>query len=298
MCSPDRGAGGTILSARSRHHSWRGRGSLSIKSFSGGRALYQTSEGYFSVGDGEYLLLNCGQEYSISVDKATPVESFCVFFDPDLVETVHASMTMPSSRLLDNPDVQTTRSFHVVERTYPHDDVISPALLRLRSMHARHADDVAWLQEELHDMLIRLVCKQTAVLAEIEQVPALRAATREELYRRLHLAREYAAAFFDQSITLSDLAQVAGLSTNHLLRTFRSLFGQTPYQYLVGLRIDRARKLLETSGTPVTEICFAVGWKSLGSFNVLFHRHTGMSPSEYRRQNGDIQEASQDARSR
>jgi AraC-like DNA-binding protein len=123
------------------------------------------------------------------------------------------------------------------------------------------------------------------VYKEVEKLPAARQATREELYRRLHHARDYAAALFHQPVTLDDMARVACLSPNHLLRTFKGAFGQTPHQFITTRRLEEAGRLLRTSQQPVTEICYAVGFESLGTFSWLFHRRFGVSPSQYRRQN-------------
>ncbi|MCX6046668.1 MAG: AraC family transcriptional regulator, partial [Chloroflexi bacterium] len=67
-----------------------------------------------------------------------------------------------------------------------------------------------------------------ATYQEIETLPALRAATREELYRRLHWARDYIASAYSQPTTLETLARIACLSPTHFLRTFKQLFHQTP----------------------------------------------------------------------
>jgi transcriptional regulator GlxA family with amidase domain len=132
----------------------------------------------------------------------------------------------------------------------------------------------------------RLLQVHYQVYQEVETLPAVRATTREELYRRLYLAKEYAAAAFDQPITLNDMADVAGLSPNHLLRMFKQLFHQTPYQYLTTQRLNQAQQLLSQTDRSVTDICFSVGFESLGAFSWLFRRRVGLAPTEYRRQNG------------
>lgn len=88
---------------------------------------------------------------------------------------------------------------------------------------------------------------------------------------------------FDGPLALAELAAVAGLSPNHLLRAFRQVIGRTPHQYLTELRLARARRLLRETDQPVTEICLAVGFASPGSFSWLFRRATGLPPLAYRR---------------
>jgi transcriptional regulator GlxA family with amidase domain len=88
----------------------------------------------------------------------------------------------------------------------------------------------------------------------------------------------------DQPLTLEDLSLEVDLSAWHFLREFRTAFGETPHDFLTRLRVERAKELLTISSRPVTEICFDVGFSSLGSFSTLFRREVGMSPAQFRRQ--------------
>jgi transcriptional regulator GlxA family with amidase domain len=101
--------------------------------------------------------------------------------------------------------------------------------------------------------------------------------------RKLFDTRDLMYDCIDEEITLADLSQDAGLSPWHFLRAFRAAFGETPHEYLTRLRIDRARELLTVTNRAVTDICFDVGFTSLGSFSTLFRRQVGVSPAELRR---------------
>jgi AraC-like DNA-binding protein len=94
---------------------------------------------------------------------------------------------------------------------------------------------------------------------------------------RAFIDRHYA-----QTLSVARLAGRAGLSPFHFIRRFRTAFGATPHQYLRARRLDRARELLVTTPWPVTEICHAVGFRSLGTFSSLFRQATGETPGEYR----------------
>src|SRR5262249_3823142 len=84
-------------------------------------------------------------------------------------------------------------------------------------------------------------------------------------------------------LTLADLSEEADLSEWHFLRAFRDAFGETPHAFLTRLRLERAKELLTLSSRPVTEICFDVGFTSLGSFSALVHRRVGSPPAAFRR---------------
>src|SRR6185503_652473 len=106
----------------------------------------------------------------------------------------------------------------------------------------------------LHGIVERLLRVHQATRNETERLKNVRLATREELYRRVCRARDYAYAAFAEPLTLAELSRVACLAPNHLLRSFRQVFGQTPHQYLTERRLSEAKHLLTWSELPVTEI--------------------------------------------
>jgi len=272
-----------ILHERGFRHHWQGVGPLSIKCFFRGRAFYDVGVGRYAVDDRSYLMLNEGQTYSVDLDCEDEIESFCIFFEHGVAESVQRSLNTKTSRLLDEPVEPGPCRINFFEKTYPHDEILSPALLHLRAQTSRTKHETAHLAEQLHEVMARLLLVHTRVRRQVESIPALRAASREELYRRLHRARDYAAACFDEPITLKDMARVACLSTNHFLRTFKQAFHQTPHQYLTRIRLERAQGLLAQTDQPVTDVCFAVGFESLGSFSWLFRQRVGLAPEAYRR---------------
>jgi len=87
---------------------------------------------------------------------------------------------------------------------------------------------------------------------------------------------------YTQPLDLDELARTANFSRFHFLRAFRRTFHATPHEYLTRKRIERAKQLLAESELTVTQVCFEVGFESLGSFSTLFHKSVGWSPSIYR----------------
>ena len=96
---------------------------------------------------------------------------------------------------------------------------------------------------------------------------------------RDRMDREYA-----QPLDVEALARGAHMSAGHLSRGFRAAYGESPYSYLMTRRIERAMALLRGSDLTVTEVCFAVGCSSLGTFSTRFTELVGVSPSTYRRE--------------
>jgi AraC-like DNA-binding protein len=106
----------------------------------------------------------------------------------------------------------------------------------------------------------------------------------DELFRRLCRSRDYLAARSEEPLRLADAAREACLSPFHYHRLFVRTFGETPHEFVTKLRIDRAKRLLARERLPVTDVCFAVGYESLGSFSARFRSIVGYSPSVYQRE--------------
>jgi AraC-like DNA-binding protein len=259
---------------------------LSLKCMFNGRALYRIDRAEFSVDDGGYLILNNRQPYSIEITSPTRVETFVLWFPNGWAEEVLRSATRPNEGLLEAPG-ETAAPASFFERYTPHDKTVSPKIRELRAAFKSEEfieDD--WLEEKLRALLASMLDTQSLVQRETNELPALRASTREELWRRVNRARDFLHAHLGSAIKLSDVAAAACLSPFHLLRTFQAAFRQTPHQYLNRCRLERARFLLEKTRIPITMICLDCGFTSLGSFSTLFHKSCGMSPRKWRASRG------------
>ncbi len=100
--------------------------------------------------------------------------------------------------------------------------------------------------------------------------------------RFLLRAKDLADRRYADPLTVVDLARAAGVSPAHFSREFRRAFGETPHQYLLTRRLERAAALLRTTDLTVADVCAAVGLSSLGSFTTSFRRMFGRTPQAYR----------------
>jgi AraC-like DNA-binding protein len=100
--------------------------------------------------------------------------------------------------------------------------------------------------------------------------------------RDLLRAKDLADARYFEPLGVPELARAARMSQAHFSREFRRAFGETPHQYLLTRRLERAAALLRTTDRSVLDICTTVGLRSVGSFTTSFGRAYGMSPTAYR----------------
>lgn len=115
--------------------------------------------------------------------------------------------------------------------------------------------------------------------------------TAPDVYERLCRARDFIDLCYDLPLNLDEISSHACFSRYHFLRLFRQTFNKTPHRYLVERRLERAKELLSTKDLRVTDVCFEVGFQSLGSFSTLFHKHVGHAPITYREKSLESQAA-------
>jgi len=125
----------------------------------------------------------------------------------------------------------------------------------------------------------------------INEAPAAAAMTAPEIFERLDRARKFIDLCYDLPLDLEQISRHACFSRFHFLRLFRQAFNKTPHQYLIERRIERAKELLSADQLRVTDVCFEVGFQSLGSFSSLFHKSVGHAPIAFREQSRQTQAA-------
>jgi AraC family transcriptional regulator len=274
--------GTAVLSAVGRAHYWAGTERLSVKTFRGGGAQYDIGAGRHHVDDAGYLIVNEGQPYEVTIDAPRQVESFCVFIDPDLARDVRYTVARDDSQLLDAPDAAIDDGPDFIVRVHPRDDVVTPIVERIQCAPPTLRADRGWVDEQARYLVAALLAAHRREIGRASRLGAVRPATRVELYRRLHRAQDFVRAALAEPLEVTDLARVACLSPSHFLRTFRRAFGMTPHAFVTAERMKAACRLLASTDEPVTAVCMAVGFDSLGSFSWAFRRRYGLPPHVWR----------------
>ena len=102
------------------------------------------------------------------------------------------------------------------------------------------------------------------------------------IYKRVVQSKLFIDAHYSEAIDLDNIAGEAYFSKFHFIRLFKSIYGKTPHQYLISVRVEQSKLLLQ-KGLTVTQSCTEVGFESLTSFTALFKKYVRLSPSEYQR---------------
>jgi AraC family transcriptional regulator len=113
-------------------------------------------------------------------------------------------------------------------------------------------------------------------------VPSPEAASQQKGGRQIGKAIDFMEAHLERSLDLATIAEAAGISPSHFARRFRATVGKAPHQYLIQIRIDRAKRLLSESDKSIAEIAFACGFASQEHLTRLFKRTCGLAPAGFR----------------
>ncbi len=213
----------------------------------------------------------------MNIDSEKPVETCCVFFRGGFVEEIAQDSTSTLEASLDSPWRAAPRLYFLSRL---HADSKAAILPQLWSLAKRCSEQLqpSSFEEDFLTLSQSILMFYREVKAQFARVPAAKASTREELFRRLQIAREYLHGNIDRRISLEEVSREACVSRYHLHRAFRRVFRLTPHAYLTRLRLERARALLQ-SGSPVTDDAMDVGFTSLSAFSRLFRARYGQPPS-------------------
>ncbi|MBK8981207.1 MAG: helix-turn-helix transcriptional regulator [Ignavibacteria bacterium] len=253
---------------------------LTLKCSMKGLEKFNTPERTYGVNTGNFLILNEGQQCESLIENSS--ESFSIYFKPEFANTALKSLITPSDRMLNHSFKTVSQPVTFFEKLYPHNYYLSPVIMKMRLASKFNFDDENWLKERYFELLENLLKLHRELYKDIEKLPPVKLSTKSELYRRVSRAKEYIDMEFTDNLTLKRISKEACLSQFHFLRIFKSVYKQTPHQYLTKKRIEKAVELLKRTDMPVTGICFEIGFESVSSFSIMFKTKFGLPPETFR----------------
>lgn len=240
--------------------------------------------------NGAKNLLDQGKVFFISRGSTLAVKSMgkdaypaLLFFHSRLPDLVMFSLQYGGEVLLEKPFDTLPYDFSFLERIHV-DAGIYSTMISLIELGAG-CSSFAALQA---DMTIRrlfedLVMKNQEAYIQSQNIQALKASTRLEIFKRISTAKDWMEANFQNSATLEDIAAIASMNSQHFLRMFKQAYAITPHQYLIDLKLKKAKRLLEDNNLTISDICQSIGFESAFSFSILFKKRFGMPPSHFRK---------------
>ncbi len=237
---------------------------------------------HFSLAQGQYLLSNPGQQFLLT-QNSDQAEVLEIQIPVSALKTALASNEPGNSEdgLVEFLDRKGQLSF--CEGSYTsQDDALGQLMIEIANQLALPGAPQPQLNNKAA-LAHALLETQSEIFEKINRLTSAKLSTKKELYRRLLQAQEYIHENLHTNLDLDTLSQVACLSKFHFIRLFKEVFEQTPRQYLIACRLERASKLLLNSSKSFHEICLDVGLKDSSSFGRLFKKNFGATPHIYRR---------------
>lgn len=251
-------------------------GDLTLYFAFGGKVNYKFGRRQVNVFPGSFLCLKPGTQYHTVIDSPEPVQVFAVAFDAGFVEDFLLSWGIMNSKVLSCESL-------FDETLYPCVGDIRYTINHLVSLLNEGCQDDLLLSDHLYHCLINFCgVHRREVLTATEKLESLKPVSRAGICVRLHYVREHLYSHYDQDITLEELASNASMSVNYLLRMFKQAFNCSPHQYLMRLRLQRAKEYLENTDYPVNEIVGMIGLTCSSSFIELFRKRYQITPLKYR----------------
>lgn len=273
--------GNFIINQRAQQYYWSGECFLSIKSFYNGESTYQVKHRDYRINDSRFLILNECTKYQLTIDSNSEVESFCVFFSPSFVSGFISELNTPEDKLLDF-NISKTSGVRLFEKTHLHQGRISEIL---NYGHQRPSLGMSALEKDefYYSLLNEIIKLHTKEIKLSNKFGFKKKSTRTEVYQRVLYVKDFIDSNYKSSLRLNELARVGTLSETHLLRSFKQIFGMSPFQYISLKRINEAKAQILTSDKAIKDIAFDVGYTSDTNFSSYFKRIVGLSPSNYRK---------------
>lgn len=249
-----------------------------------GEADYTIEKRKIRLVPDSFIYLNHDTVYTNWIDSNVEVRTLSVLFDPDFVQDFENSNLLRDHLLLDNPHGYPQRESRFVESIYPLQGNIKFNALQL-SKHIENGLNDQFLLTEYttHCLLDYYSLYHSEIINREASLQFLSGSTKAEILKRLSLARDFMISNYNRRIHLEEIAQMACLSVNHLLRTFKQAYQQSPHQFLTEVRLQQAKHLLKNTELTVNEIVNIIGFECSSSFIRLFRSIFKVTPGQYRR---------------
>jgi len=256
------------------------KGPLSLFMNIKGESACSVGRHFSRILESQYFLSNQGENYTLEIENPG-TETFNIHFGEKFLEQVYQALILPEDKILSNPEDSLT-SLEFYSKLYEKDEKLFNWIQDFyKTLNSGYCPDL-FIEEQLTELLKYLLRVHRNIVKDVAKLPAAKASTREELYKRMLPSLDYMESYYDRDINLDELAQISFISKYHYLRLFKAAFKITPHQYLLNVRMRRAKGLLEKSDLPVGEVARRVGFEELSSFSRLFYKKEGVWPGRYR----------------
>jgi len=254
----------------------------SIKYVLQGTEHYLLKHQKFSVSKGNYLLVNRSQAVDAWVRSNKKVLGFCIHLEEAILQETFAQLHFSETELLNHPfEKPAIPPFENLLYNEKEND-LGRYLQRVANMFQTDNASITIEPTDFYFQLSQhLLTTQNSFPKTAHQLNLVKNSTRQELLRRLQTAKEVLDAQEMDAFNINLLAQQCALSGSHLFRSFKKVYGISPYQYLLQQKLKKAACLLQKEEKSITEAALLCGFTDLPSFSKAFKKLHGVSPTAF-----------------
>jgi AraC family transcriptional regulator len=228
------------------------------------------------VSEDHFFLTNNAQRYTLEIQERKSAETLNIHFGERWLENAFAGLTHAYHHLLDN---ELDHSIEFYNKLYRKDDITRVYQQQLIVTSKSRLER----EEILLNLISHLIRINRSERLKADNLVATKKSTRDEIMKRLHLATDYIYTFYYKDVTLDELSAASMVSRFHFLRAFKQAFQITPHQFLLNVRMEKARELLQSTQMEVADVGKAVGVKDSSSFSRMFKKELKVYPTQFRR---------------
>ena len=256
--------------------------SFSIKYVSGGYERYTINDTRFKVASGEYILANNFSNGAVEIESKVPVTGLCIDLSPELLNDVVHTLLNPNAPMVDVTMNTFFDSDDFFERKFKSEDTnLGKILSKLDLMlsenpYENHQFDTAFY----FNIAEQIVKDYVPIVQQLQRVEAVKSQTRKDLYRKVSAGHDFLNKNFAGPIDVPVVAAACGLSEYYFYRLFKSVYGQSPMQFVIRKRLSYPYGLMKQHQLSVTEAATACGFSDIHSFSKAFRKQYGSAPTK------------------
>jgi AraC family transcriptional regulator len=249
-----------------------------------GKEQYQINGKSYGVKSGQFLVVNNHVEGYADIESDHLVKGIGIDINPEIIAEIVANQLEPGAPIPDlNLDTFLTSNRFVEQVLADHNTQTGRVFKQIAHSIEHRLNTYAEVDNAFYFSVGEaLVQDLKPVLKQLQNIHAVKASTKHELYKKVAYGKYLLQAHFSEPTVIVAIAREVGLSEYHFFRLFKEVYGVSPYQFLLQKRIEAGCTLLANLDHSVSEIALDLGFADLFSFSKSFRKIKGISPTDYR----------------
>ena len=250
-----------------------------------GEEIYRLKDEEYTLAKGEYLLTNHYCEGGVLIDSKSDVKGICIDVRNDVLTEVLSGQVFPDE--VNNIFAETSffTSADFMEKKFDAGQAyVGKFMLQLENTIKPDPYKKYQFSDEFYYHLCENIIKDyVPVLKQLQSINSKKFSTKKEILKKVELGKKYLDSNIVKDINIADVAMESCMSEYHFFRLFRQIYGQSPYQYLKNIRLERARDLLQNSRKSLEQVAFEVGYGDVFSLSKAYKQTFGLPPGQEKR---------------